>query len=271
MMAKSDIAPPGVILLSAGRGSRMLPLTEGIPKSLLPVGDRLVLDWLIEAVIERTTGEVVVVTGYAAEKVVAHLSSRFGSRVATVHNERYVDDVNILSVELGVAALKYPERGYLIVETDLLLDRCAWDQVFSVVNDAAQLSCWVCDGFYNPQLTGGIVHADPLGRIDAVAYQPVYDRAFDGWPKMVGLLLVGPKQVEEDRRLRHAAIEQSIAQYYLMPWREGIACLPSRVLQLQGGFARSFNTEHDFYRARADFLAQSHGSTPNNKEKVTSA
>lgn len=41
-MAKPDSAPPGVILLSAGRGSRMLPLTEGIPKSLLPVGDRLV-------------------------------------------------------------------------------------------------------------------------------------------------------------------------------------------------------------------------------------
>lgn len=56
MMAKSEIAPPGVILLSAGRGSRMQPLTEGIPKSLLPVGDRLVLDWLIEAVMQRTAG-----------------------------------------------------------------------------------------------------------------------------------------------------------------------------------------------------------------------
>lgn len=269
-MAKSDFAPPGVILLSAGRGSRMLPLTEGIPKSLLPVGDRLVLDWLIGAITERSDGEIVVVTGYGAQKVREHLS-RFGSRVTTVNNERYAEDVNILSVELGVSALKHPERGYLIVETDLLLDACAWDQVFTVVNDPARPSCWVCDGFYNPQLTGGIVHADAQGRIDAVAYQPLYDAAFEGWPKMLGLLLVGSDEVAEDRRLRRAAIEQSIAQYYLMPWREGIAFLPSRVLQLQGGFARSFNTEDDFYRARAEFLARHQNSTQDNHEKVTSA
>lgn len=266
-MVKPDSAPPGVILLSAGRGSRMLPLTEGIPKSLLPVGDRLVLDWLIEAVIARTSGEVVVVTGYGGEKVVAHLRERFGSRINTVENERYVDDVNILSVEVGVSALQHPERGYLIVETDLLLDDCAWDQVFEAARLTPELSCWVCDGFYGPSLTGGIVHADEQGRIDAVEYQPLYSTAFDGWPKMVGLLLVGPGQVSADRRLRQAAIEQSIAQYYLMPWREGIASLPSRVLQLENAFARSFNTERDFLQARTDFLAICHGAL-NKKQKV---
>lgn len=270
-MAKPDIAPPGVILLSAGRGSRMLPLTEGIPKSLLPVGDRFVLDWLIEAVIARSAGEIVVVTGYEREKVAAHLKRRFGSRVATVENDRYAEDVNILSVEIGVNALRHPERGYLIVETDLLLDEDAWDQVFDVMRNSECLSCWVCDGFYGPSLTGGIVHADQYDRITAVEYQPTYLPVFDGWPKMVGLLLVGPSQVEQDKHLRRAAIEQSIAQYYLMPWREGIASMPSRVLQLKGGFARSFNTESDFYQARADFLAYRHSNISHNNEKVISA
>lgn len=209
-MAKFDSAPPGVVLLSAGRGSRMLPLTEGIPKSLLPVGDRLVLDWLIEAVIARTSGEIVVVTGYGGEKVVTHLRERFGSRISTVENERYAEDVNILSVETGVSALRHPERGYLIVETDLLLDDSAWDQVFEAARRFPELSCWVCDGFYGPCLTGGIVHADRQGRIDAVEYQPLYSPDFDGWPKMVGLLLVGVQQVAADRRLRQAAIAQSI-------------------------------------------------------------
>lgn len=268
-MAKFDSAPPGVVLLSAGRGSRMLPLTEGIPKSLLPVGDRLVLDWLIEAVIARTSGEIVVVTGYGGEKVVTHLRERFGSRISTVENERYAEDVNILSVETGVSALRHPERGYLIVETDLLLDDSAWDQVFEAARRFPELSCWVCDGFYGPCLTGGIVHADRQGRIDAVEYQPLYSPDFDGWPKMVGLLLVGVQQVAADRRLRQAAIAQSIAQYYLMPWREGIASLPSRVLQLENAFARSFNTESDFLRARADFLAICR-SASNNEQKVIS-
>ena len=45
--------PASFILLSAGRGSRMHPLTEGIPKSLLPVGPKLALDWMLEAILER--------------------------------------------------------------------------------------------------------------------------------------------------------------------------------------------------------------------------
>ncbi|WP_457977392.1 NTP transferase domain-containing protein [Ectopseudomonas composti] len=270
IMVKTDSAPPGVILLSAGRGSRMLPLTDGIPKSLLPVGDRLVLDWLAEAVIARTSGEVVVVTGYGEEKLASHVIERFGSRITLAHNDRYEQDVNILSVDIGVSALHHPERGYLIVETDLLLDESAWDQVFEVTRANEGLSCWVCDGVYGPHLTGGIVHACTQGRIDAVDYQPVYSPEYDGWPKMVGLLLVSPEQVEEDCRLRRAAIEQSIGQYYLMPWREGIASLPCRVLQLKDAFARSFNTAIEYQRACASFLATRHCSPNNIENKVVS-
>lgn len=267
-MSKPDIAPPGVILLSAGQGSRMRPLTQSIPKSLLPVGDKLVLDWLVEAIMARTAGEIVVVTGFESGKVISHVQNRYGSRVTTCENERYIDDVNILSVEQGVSALRYPERGYLIVETDLLLDERAWDQIFDVTRNAGELSCWFCNGSYGPVLTGGIVHASPLGYIDAVDYQPIYSPAYEGWAKMVGLLLVGPHQVEMDRHLRRSAIQQTIAQYYLMPWREGIASLPSKVYQLQNCFARSFNTEKEFYQARGDFLSARHDALNNIEKKV---
>lgn len=269
-MVKVNNTPPGIVLLSAGRGSRMQPLTEGIPKSMLRVGDRLVLDWLIEAVVARSSGEIVVVTGYGEEKVATHVSKRYGSRVSLVSNTRYAQDVNILSVELGVNALKHPERGYLIVETDLLLDDSAWDQVFEVMRVSEGLSCWVCDGVYGPHLTGGIVHAGMGGHIDAVDYQPVYSSQYDGWAKMIGLLLIDPKQVEEDRRLRRAAIEQSIAQYYLMPWREGIASLPCRVLQLKDAFARSFNTAVEYQQACVSFLAARQRSLDNIENKVVS-
>lgn len=251
----------GVVLLSAGRGSRMLPLTEGIPKSLLRVGDRLVLDWLLEAVLARTDGEVVVVTGYAAERVEAHLC-RYGERVRDVRNERYLEDVNILSVEVGVSALKHPERGYLIVETDILLDDSAWDQIFDVATGSAR-SHWICKGVYGPHLTGGIVHTRPDGAIDAVDYRPLYDPLFDGWAKMVGLLLVGPDEVAEDRRLRQAGISRTLAQYYLNPWLEGVDSLPSRLLQLGDDcFAQSFNTQADFQRVSRDFLALAGEASP---------
>lgn len=241
-----------VVLLSAGSGSRMGALTSMRPKSLLEVGNKTVLDYLLESIIERTAGEIVVVTGFQAALVEQHLAGRYGDRVKTVHNPRYAEDVNLLSVETGVAALTRPELGYLIVETDLLLDETAWNKIFLAVK--SQYSYWICKGQYHRGLTGGIVKVDIDGNIQAVEYQPQYNEIYDGWAKMVGLLWVGPAQVMADRLFRQDAIMQSIKQYYLMPWRQHLPQLPCRVLDLANSFAASFNTEADFHVAAQRFL-----------------
>ncbi len=241
-----------VVLLSAGSGSRMGPLTSQRPKSLLEVGNKTVLDWMLDAIIARTDGEIVVVTGFQAEAVEQHLAKRYGERVKTVRNPRYEDDVNILSVEIGVAALSQPELGYLIAETDLLLDVTAWDKLFLAAKTSD--SYWVCKGQYHKGLTGGIVKADLNGNILAVEYQPDYKEYYNGWAKMVGLLLVGPREVHADRLFRQHAISQTTRQYYLVPWHQHLQQLPCRVLDLVDGFAASFNTEADFYAAMQTFL-----------------
>jgi molybdopterin-guanine dinucleotide biosynthesis protein A len=246
--------PRGVVLLAAGSGQRMRPLTEHCPKALLPVGDSTVIDLIIDAVKARTQGEIVVVTGFAAEELHTHLAIRHGARVRSAHNPRWAEDVNINSVATGVAALDHPERGYLVVETDLLLDDTAWDRLFGTLAHSDD-SFWVCRGRYSPALTGGVVHAGADGRIDVVDYRPVHDPACDGWPKMLGLLAVGPKEVATDRALREAAIRETLRQYYLMPWKHGIAQLPARVLALEDGFAATFNTPDDFRAACRAFQA----------------
>lgn len=231
----------------------MRPLTDHVPKCLLHMGDRLVIDYLLDAILERTEGQVMAVTGFAADQVRAHLAGRYGSRVSTTHNDRFEADVNILSVETGVAALRNPQQGYVVVETDLLLDVAAWDRVFEAATGPD--SFWVCKDYYRRELTGGMIHADEKGQIDAVEYQPKYDAHYDGWPKMVGILGVAPAQVSADRRHRQAAIADTVGQYYLMPWRTHLSDLPCKVLQIDDCFAQSFNTADDFADTCAHYLA----------------
>lgn len=57
------------IILSAGQGSRLLPLTETLPKCLLPVGSQTVIERQISALFESGIREVVVITGFAAGAV----------------------------------------------------------------------------------------------------------------------------------------------------------------------------------------------------------
>jgi choline kinase len=57
------------IILSAGQGSRLLPLTEGRPKCLLPIGPRTLIEWQIWALTQGGVNDIAVVVGYHARAV----------------------------------------------------------------------------------------------------------------------------------------------------------------------------------------------------------
>ena len=83
--------PIKAIILSAGQGSRLLPLTSETPKCLIDLGERSALGWQIEALVESGVNEIVVVTGYREEKVVNYLKSfiRPGLNLRTRYNPFY--------------------------------------------------------------------------------------------------------------------------------------------------------------------------------------
>lgn len=60
-----------VVVLCGGRGTRAWPLTEDLPKPLLPVGDRPVLGHLLEVYLSQGVRQVVLATGFRADLVEA--------------------------------------------------------------------------------------------------------------------------------------------------------------------------------------------------------
>ena len=62
------------VILSAGQGSRLLPLTKDKPKCLLEIGGQTILGWQVEALRAVGVGEVVVIAGFRRPHVEAHLS-----------------------------------------------------------------------------------------------------------------------------------------------------------------------------------------------------
>ena len=63
------------IILSAGRGSRLLPLTETLPKCLVPVDGRAILDHQLAALADAGVTQAVVIAGYRFDQVGAHLAA----------------------------------------------------------------------------------------------------------------------------------------------------------------------------------------------------
>lgn len=243
----------GVILLCAGNGSRMGNMTKDIPKCLLQVNDKeLVIDYILKEILLHTDGEIVAVVGFNGQKVENYLKTKYGNRVKTVFNKNYTKDTNIYSVELGVSSLKHSENGYIIIETDLLLDPNIWKIIFKESRE--NYSFWVCSSYYSSSLTGGIVHLSNNKNVDYIEYKPEYDPKYLGWSKMIGIMSVGPNEVKNDIKYRRLSIKKSIKQYYLEPWSKYIKELPCKVLQIDNYFAKSFNTEKEYLETSKEFF-----------------
>lgn len=74
------------LLLAGGEGTRLRPITNTIPKCLVPIGGRALLDYWFDLVFAAGFERVLVNTSYLADKVRAHVAaSRWRDRVDLVH------------------------------------------------------------------------------------------------------------------------------------------------------------------------------------------
>src|ERR1700734_2842071 len=78
------------MILAGGMGTRLRPLTFSIPKPLLPVGEKPILQRIIEQLRGAGITDLVLATGYHAELIRAFCGdgSKFGVSVTYVHEHK---------------------------------------------------------------------------------------------------------------------------------------------------------------------------------------
>ncbi len=75
------------MILAAGRGERMRPLTDVTPKPLLKVGGKALIDWHVEALARGGFTGLVINTAWLAEAIESHFSDHLGQWRATSGHE----------------------------------------------------------------------------------------------------------------------------------------------------------------------------------------
>lgn len=91
------------IILAAGIGSRLYPLTQEYPKSLVKVNNREILDYQIQGYIKSGISEenIYIVTGYKHEMIVDWLKIHY-PKVNEIYSPDYLTTNNMYSLYLGL-------------------------------------------------------------------------------------------------------------------------------------------------------------------------
>jgi len=104
------------VVLCAGRGTRMRPLTDSVPKGLLPVCGKPLLDYHIEGLLEARAGGVIFVVNHLREMIIEHVSQSFPTVRAT-----FLWQDNALGIaDAFITAEKLIATDFLAVHTDNL-------------------------------------------------------------------------------------------------------------------------------------------------------
>jgi len=105
------------VILAAGEGRRLRPLTFTRPKHMIPVGGKPILEHLVNAVRAAGIKEILMVVGYKAETIKEYFGngSEFGVSI------NYVNQKRILGTADAIASVKkHVNEDFLVVNGDLL-------------------------------------------------------------------------------------------------------------------------------------------------------
>lgn len=108
------------VILAAGMAKRLRPLTDTMPKCLLKVGGRTLLERTVDAMRLAGIGEFVVVTGYRGEMIREFLGSE---GFTFLHNADYEHNNNIYSLWMAGEVVR--GKDFLLMDSDILCDPAA--------------------------------------------------------------------------------------------------------------------------------------------------
>jgi len=115
-LVPDDGEPLQAVIMAGGKGTRLAPLTGDCPKPMLPVGDRPLLEHIIDQLRQAGIRRVNLSTYYLADKIREHFGDGRGMGVEL----SYVTEDKPLGTAGALGLLDWPAEPLLIINGDIL-------------------------------------------------------------------------------------------------------------------------------------------------------
>ncbi len=230
------------VVLAGGQGSRLRPLTYAIPKPLLPVGNKPILELLLEGLRGHGVQEVVLATGYQSEMIEAYFrdGARVGLRIS------YQRETEPRGTAGPLAALRGKlTQPFLLVNGDILTRLDFADLYRFHVEQKAELTVAVRELRW--RIPYGVVEVEN-GHVLAVHEKPLSSHLINA-----GIYVLDPEVLS---RIPADAAYDTPQLMAALARERRVACYRFKAFWLDVGNIR------DLERATAEFARWEHNAEP---------
>ncbi|MDR2951401.1 MAG: nucleotidyltransferase family protein [Prevotella sp.] len=165
---KKSILPLDVVLMAGGKGERLRPLTENMPKPLLLVGDKCIIDHNIDRLIEFGINNINVTVNYLKEQIIDHFRKpRNETRINCITEPCYLGTIG------SVKFIETFHNDYILVMNSDLFTNINYEDLFlHFINNNADMSVVAVP--YTVSIPYGVFDLD--GRnIKGIQEKPVFN------------------------------------------------------------------------------------------------
>jgi len=190
LIKEAELPLTGVIM-AGGYGKRLLPLTENLPKPMLPVNGRPLLEHMLQKLQKAGIRSVNVTTHHLSERIMEHFNdgSQFGVRL------NYLQETEPLGTAGALAKMSSATEPLLVLNGDVLTDVDVRAMLHFHREHRADLTIGVRQ--YDIEVPFGVVETNGNAKVNAIAEKPVLRHFINA-----GVYLVDPgmcRLVPKDR------------------------------------------------------------------------
>jgi dTDP-glucose pyrophosphorylase/predicted transcriptional regulator len=164
-MFNDDQVDLSAVVMAGGYGKRLLPLTEDVPKPMLPVGDKPLLERTIEQLRRAGIREVNLTTHYLPDSIVNH----FGNGESFGVKLNYLEEDHPLGTAGGLKPMAKAAGPFLVMNGDILTGVPFQEMLAYHRKNGAQITVGVRK--YEVQVPFGVVECEDV-RITKLKEKP---------------------------------------------------------------------------------------------------
>ncbi len=244
------------VILAAGRGERLRPLTDTVPKALVRVGEEAILARMLRLLHQSGIGKVVIVVGYRSNRI-RHFASRHYPELSIriVRNHRYASTNTIYSLWLAQQAVG--RGGFLLLDGDLVFEA----EVLHRVVAGEDKGCAVaCDSSVTTDNEAVVARGDLGGAVRMIGKSIAAEGTSFG--ESIGLARIGqPASVLLFRYCRELIKEGGEKLYYESAFQQLIESqVPFQAIDVSGLKWAEIDNKRDLQRAKTLF-ANAHAAS----------